>query len=46
MAMRLAMLMQFHQSSASESSELDFVEKETRKRVFWLLCEWRPVPMR
>jgi hypothetical protein len=37
-AMRLAIAMGLHDDSVAEQAGMDAIEKETRRRVFWVLC--------
>lgn len=42
-AMRLAIALGLHDENVAVQQNLDAIEKETRRRVFWALCESDPI---
>ena len=39
-AMRLAITLGLHDENIAVQQNLDAIEKETRRRVFWVLCQF------
>jgi hypothetical protein len=42
-AMRLAITLGLHDENVAVQQNLDAIEKETRRRVFWVLCKSRRI---